>query len=382
MIFGLSYALDILGSNNLSHSKSTAYLSVLIARELGLKEEGAITIYYSALLHDIGIASDYNWKLVDSREMKNHCEVGVKSLRRLPLSEEITDYVLYHHEYDNGTGPFGLKGDGIPRGAGIICLASAFDDEFGNTKKFDRELILTVREWTRKNEPLFSGEILRSFNRLVDREHFLLDYFNHETKYTLSDKIIVKDDVYYSSEDVEKFAHCFADIIDQRSPFTFRHSHGIAELAEKAAVHLGYDEKTQKMMFMSGLLHDIGKLHISTEILHKDSALSPGERFEINKHTYYTRKVLEQIEGFEEITNIAANHHERLDGTGYPYHLTGGMLTELEKVMAICDVYQALSEERPYRSKLSSDRVWEIIDEMVENKHLDKSLVSQMKQAF
>jgi putative nucleotidyltransferase with HDIG domain len=186
--------------------------------------------------------------------------------------------------------------------------------------------------------------------------------------------------MYYDTEDIKKFAVCFADIIDQKSPFTFNHSKGIAELARKAAAFLGYDQEMQEKMYIAGLLHDIGKLHVLPSILHKNDKLTSEERFEINKHTYFTRKILERIQGLEDIVNLAANHHEKLDGTGYPYKMKGDQLSELEKVMAICDVFQALSEERPYRPKLPQEKVWEIISSMADDQHLDKELAERLKQ--
>ena len=381
-IFGLSYALDIAGKNNLSHSKSTAYLSILIAREIGLPEDTVLDVYYAALLHDIGVSDEYVLGIQPSTDMKKHCTIGEEMLKKLPLSEEIPVYVLYHHEYWNGSGQFGLSKENIPKGAQIICFASEFDDLFGKANRFNRDLFLKVQNWLDKNKMLFTEEIVGAFDNLIKREYFLLDYFNHETKYALSNKVIFKDNVNYGSEDIKKFAMCFADIIDQRSPFTFNHSTGIAKLARKAAAHLGYDEETQDKMYIGGLLHDIGKLHVSTDILHKNDKLTPEERFEINKHTYFTRKILEQIQGFEGIVNLAANHHEKLDGTGYPYRLKEEQLSEFDKVMAVCDVYQALTEERPYRAKLPPEKVWSIIDNMTENRHLDKQLVGKIKQVF
>lgn len=381
LIFGLSYALDIAGKNNLSHSKSTAYLSVLTSREIGLDEDVVTDIYYAALLHDIGISNEFTSKeyMVD---MKRHCVIGEEMLKKLPLSKEILKYVLYHHEFYNGSGPFGLAGEDIPKGAQIISLTSMFDDKFGKVDKYDRDLFLSICSWLDKDKALFSEEIFDAFYNLVKREYFLLDYFNHETKYILSDKIVVGNDVYYHMEDIEKFALCFADIIDQRSPFTFHHSIEIAKHAKKAAAHLGYDNETQNKMYIAGLLHDIGKLHVPIDILHKNGPLTLDERFEINKHSYFTRKILEQIEGFEEIVCFAANHHERLSGEGYPYHMDGDQLGELDKVMAICDVYQALIEERPYRTKLPLDQVWSIIDNMAESKHLDKLLIDKVREIF
>jgi putative nucleotidyltransferase with HDIG domain len=373
--------LDIAGKNNLSHSKSTAYLSVLISREIGLTEDEALVIYYAALLHDIGISNEYITKEY-MRDMKRHCIIGEEMLKKLPISEEIPKYVLHHHEYYDGSGPFGLSGKDIPIGAQIICLASEFDDAFGKIKNYNRDLFSKVCTWLDKTRTLFSEEIASVFSGLIKREFFLLDYFNHETKYVLSDKVVVGKDIYYGVEDIEKFALCFADIIDQRSTFTFYHSTGIAKLAKKAVTHLGYDEEIQNKMYIAGLLHDIGKLHVSPDILHKNGPLEPDERFEINKHTYFTRKILEQIKNFEEIVHYAANHHERLDGAGYPYQMVKDQLCELDRIMAICDVYQALTEERPYRAKLPSEKVWSIIGKMAENNHLDKSLVEKLKKVF
>ncbi len=375
LIFGLSYALDIAGKNNLSHSKSTAYLSVQIGKSLGLDEKSVLSLYYAALLHDIGVSNEY--------VMYDHCKTGAEMLSKLPLPEEIPLYVLYHHELPDGSGPLGLSGGDIPLGARIICLASMFDDVFGrNASAFDRTLYIDVCGWLDRNRALHSAGVVAAFGELLKREAFLLDYFNAETKYTLSGKGAVSDPVSYSCDGVKKFARCFADIIDQRSPYTYTHSRGIADLAKKAALYLGYDAKMQETMYISGLLHDIGKLNVPVGILHKNGGLTPEERFEINKHTYYTRKILEQIEGFEEITGIAANHHEKTDGTGYPYRLCGAELTEPQRVMAVCDVYQALSEERPYRTRMPEQQVWDIIGGMAENGHLDGRLAGKLRNAF
>jgi putative nucleotidyltransferase with HDIG domain len=301
----------------------------------------------------------------------------------LPLPEHLAKLVYYHHEYHDGSGIFGLAGDEIPEGAEIICFSSAFDDLFGKYEgDYTHTLYLSVLDWLEDNRAKFSAWLIGAFERLVRREHFLLDYFNRETKHALSENVAISDDTVYGFDDVEKYALCFADLIDRRSPFTFTHSHGIARLAEKAALALGYSPEQTRVMYISGLLHDIGKLHVSTDILHKPGKLSPPERFEINKHTYYTRKILCQVKGFEIITEYAANHHERLDGTGYPYHLTGERLSEPERVVAVCDVYQALTEERPYRAPLPREKVWAIIRGMAADNHLDKALAAQLEDVF
>ncbi len=372
LLFGLSYALDIAGKNNLSHSKSTAYLAVRMADRLGFDGDMVLPLYYAALLHDIGISNEY--------KMFEHCAIGAEMLEKLPLTSEIPLYVLYHHELIGGTGPFGLSGDDIPIASQIICLASAFDDQFGKKAEgFNHSLFQQAENWLAEVRPLFREDVANAFLDLMKQEAFLLDYFSQETKYRLSEKIVVGDDVHYGYGEVQQFALCFADIIDRRSPFTYTHSQGIAMLAREAAALLSFDAEVQDKMYIAGLLHDIGKLHVSTDILHKNGPLTPEERFEINKHTYYTRKILEQIPGLEDVTRYASNHHEKMDGTGYPYRMAGDELSELERVMAICDVYQALTEERPYRAPLTPEKVWGIIDKMTDNGHLDKDLAEKLK---
>lgn len=375
LIFGLSYALDIAGKNNLSHSKSTAYLAVQIGKALELDQDGLLALYYAALLHDIGISNEY--------VLYEHCRIGADMLGKLPLPAAIPAMVLYHHEFFDGSGPLGLAGEAIPLGAQIISLASAFDDCFGHTYgDFDRRLFEEVGRFLDDNGPRHGEKLIGIFKKLLLKEAFLLDYFNHETKYTLSEKVAIRDEVSYKYQDILKYALCFADIIDRRSPFTYTHSRGIADLARKAAAYLGCRLEVQNQMYLAGLLHDIGKLHVSTAILHKNGRLTPEERFEINKHTYFTRKILEQIPGLGEIVDYAANHHEKLDGTGYPYRLPGAELGQLERVMSICDVYQALTEERPYRSKLPAAEVWRIIDDMAEGGHLDQALARKLREVF
>jgi len=375
LILGLSHALDIAAGNNLSHSKSTAYLSVLIGQKIGLDEGSILEIFYAALLHDIG------WS--NFGKTMAHCIEGEIMLRKLPLSREIVKSVLYHHEFFDGTGAFKLSGDDIPISSQITGFASCFDNDFSHAAKdYDRDLFVTIREWLLRNSSLFSKVVINAFSDLIEHEFFLLDFFNQEAKYSFPDKTPVADNTYYGYDDVVKYAQCFADIIDRKSTFTYTHSHGIASLARNATAGLGYNHETQDKMYVAGLLHDIGKLHIPTTILHKNGDLTPEERFEINKHSYYTRRILEQIQGLEDIVDIAANHHERVDGDGYPYRLSGSQLGGLDKIMAICDVYQALSEARPYRERLSPRSVWGIIDFMAENGHLDHNLVMQIKQLF
>ena len=347
----------------------------MMAKELGFDDAAVLDVFYSALLHDIALDETY--------DMKGHCTAGAKMLEKIPLPSRVVANVLYHHEFYDGSGEFGIKGGGIPMGAQIICLASSFDDMFGKrNEKLTRDVVLEINAWLNSRRGSLSKGVANAFEKLIGREYFLLDYFSRENKLILCEKLAFRDNIYYGFSDVKKFALCFADIIDRLSPYTYSHSTGIAELALRSAAFLGYGNEAQEEMYIAGLLHDIGKLSTPIEILHKNGKLSKEERFEIKKHAYYTRRILERVEGFERIVEYASNHHEKLSGTGYPYCLYGENIGELERVMAICDVYQALIENRPHRDKMLLEEVWGIIEWMACADHLDKELVGKLKDQF
>jgi len=370
LIEGLSYALDLAEKSDLYHSKHVAYISVMIAKELKLSIKQQEDIYYAALLHDIGASNTYL--------IEEHCRVGRDIILKLPIEKTIAEYVYYHHERLNGTGPFKLKGDKIPLASQIIRVANIFDSKFSRIGKLDLNTKNIIEKWLNINEELLNPEIITVFHKMIEKEYILLDYFSREFNNVLLRRVDIQEHN-LEFEDVLVFTHAFSQIIDMRSKFTYEHSVGIATLVNRITPRLGYDFEMQNKMYVAALLHDIGKIAISNDIIDKEGKLEERERYEINKHTYYTRWILEQIEGFEDITEYASNHHEKLNGKGYPVHLAEDKIGELERVLAICDIYQALTEDRPYRKKMTIDKIWSIINEMVINNELDGKIVDKIK---
>ena len=111
-------------------------------------------------------------------------------------------------------------------------------------------------------------------------------------------------------------------------------------------------------------MHDLGKLSVPEEILEKPGKLSPEEFRIIKKHTYYTYRILDVIPGFDEINRWASFHHEKLDGSGYPFRLHEENIPTGSRIMAVSDVFSALTEDRPYRMGLPRQRVVEILGQM------------------
>jgi len=148
------------------------------------------------------------------------------------------------------------------------------------------------------------------------------------------------------------------------------------------ADYYGYDEIMKTKLIIAADLHDIGKLAISNDIIDKPGPLNEEEMTKVKKHTYYTRMSLQHIEGFEDINEWASNHHEKLDGTGYPYGFKADRLDFNSRLMACLDVYQALKEERPYRKELSHEKSVGILRAMAENGGVDHNIVNDINEVF
>ena len=151
-------------------------------------------------------------------------------------------------------------------------------------------------------------------------------------------------------------------MIDAKSPFTARHSQRVAEIADGIAAVLGFDADARRTMLRAALQHDIGKLAISSRILDKPDKLTDEEFRAIQTHPVHTLRILERAPCFAPLADLAANHHEKLDGSGYPRSLDARHLDLPMRVLAVADVYEALTADRPYRGPLPVEEALAIID--------------------
>jgi putative nucleotidyltransferase with HDIG domain len=154
----------------------------------------------------------------------------------------------------------------------------------------------------------------------------------------------------------------FADIIDAKSPFTFGHSVRVADVAREVARQCGLDAGEQRHIYRAGLLHDIGKLGVSSAILDKDGPLTHDERTAMERHPRYTLEILQRVGAFRSFAWTAALHHEKLDGSGYPFHLPGAALDLPSRILVVSDMYDALTSDRPYRRGLPEPAAVEIME--------------------
>ncbi|WMJ79634.1 HD domain-containing protein [Clostridium sp. MB40-C1] len=363
------------------HSKRTAYIAIKIATELNLDTESMQCLYISSLLHDIGVTSSVSLTKNHTSEkfIKQHCVDGANILNPFPVFNDISDIILYHHENYNGTGAMGLKKDEIPIISQIIRIADlielSYKEKVPSFKQRDY-----IIDWIKSKENIiFSSEMVNAFLTLSQKDSFWFDVEN----VAFIDYILLYNsphlDIYLNLQDFEKIAEIFSRIIDSKSKFTAEHSKGIAYLAYKISKHIGYSKEKCTKMKIAGLLHDIGKLAIPSKILDKNGPLTKNEFSIIKTHVYYTAIILNKIEDIPEISEWASNHHEKINGDGYPNRLNGDNLSEESRIIAVCDIYQALTEDRPYRKGLNIHKAISIMDEMSEKNYICKNALNHLK---
>lgn len=162
------------------------------------------------------------------------------------------------------------------------------------------------------------------------------------------------------AEFVTSVVRALTSAIDAKDPYTCGHSDRVARLAVRLAQEMGADTDTLNLMYMAGLLHDVGKIGIDDNVLRKPGRLTDEEYEHIKLHPELGCNILSGLKQLEDCLPIVRHHHEQWDGNGYPHGLAGEAIPKLARITAVADAYDAMSSDRPYRKGMPEDRVNEI----------------------
>lgn len=394
LIGACSYALDCIEAELVNiknkHGKRVAYISVCMAKYWSIKGDALQDLAICALLHDNAL-TQYIAEEVQNKpdfEIKNglsevrtnmHCIYGEKNISKIPFKTDVSNVILYHHEHADGTGPFQKKWYEIPLFARIIHLADLVDIIENNMDTDNNYRWDFICQYLLQNKDiLFDSECVNAFLQTFTKESFIFDHSFEEKLW----KIVPRDKQTFDWEVCKNIADFFAKIIDYKSPFTSRHSIGVAEKAALLASYMGLDLISVQKMYLAGALHDIGKMAIGNEILEKPDKLTDDEFSKMKNHAGYTYLILSEVHDFEEIRDWAALHHEKLNGKGYPFGKTAEELNEPERIMACIDIYQALTEDRPYKEGLSHKKTCDILDDMAQKGFVDFDISRKIRECF
>lgn len=345
---GLQFALG------LRHGERVAYIAMRLGRSLGLSKEELVRVTVAGLLHDIGALGCFREYHGDPCILEQHCLVGAVTVEHFPSGSILASAIKYHHETpDPLYSALRAPSEEVPLMARILSLADQIDLWLKRRLSSHRERD-EILEWvTMETGTLFYPEVAAAFKRVAQKEAFWLD-IEQVDLLQISTGLLLGQWQLPAMRELETgftddLAATFADLIDQKSQFTARHSRSVAETVERLARGLGWEEDRLHEIYVAGLLHDLGKLSIPKKILDKPGPLDPAEIDIIRTHTYYTHRLLTEAGFPTRMAEWAAHHHERLDGKGYPFALAGKEIDEGSRLMAIADIFAALTEDRPYR---------------------------------
>jgi HD-GYP domain-containing protein (c-di-GMP phosphodiesterase class II) len=157
-------------------------------------------------------------------------------------------------------------------------------------------------------------------------------------------------------DDLERALRAVGDFADLKSPYTVGHSRAVAELASDAAAQAGLDAGARRLVLLAGLVHDVGRVGVSSLVWGKEGPLSRTEWEQVRLHPYTTERVLDRAESLREVVAVAAAHHERLDGSGYHRGVPASVIARPARLLAAADAFHAMTEPRPHRTALAPEQ--------------------------
>lgn len=431
IVGALSYALDITEGQPEGHTLRCCWIGMHLGQKLGLADAALSDLYYTLLLKDVGCSSNAarlcqlylandlqfksDYKFIDhtlpqllgfilshtgmkeslaerfraiiniarnggeiARELiETRCTRGAEIARQMRFSETVAQGILDLDEHWSGKGqPVGLAGQSISLGARVALLAQVIDVFFksGGPRAAMREIRQRRGDW-------FDPALVDLFEDIAGDPQFWVGLGAADIEARVLalepvELVITLDDDY-----LDDVAAGFARVVDSKSPFTSGHSDRVALFTDMIAEAMDLSAENRRWLKRAALLHDIGKLGVSNQVLDKPGKLDDAEFAEIKRHPVLGEMILSRIAAFADLARIAATHHERLDGTGYPRGLTAEALPLETRIVTTADIFDALTADRPYRAAMPVSKAFEIMTGML-GTSLDPDCFAALQRAI
>lgn len=383
LAMSLSEAIDLVSPDVANHHTQVAYIAHNIGAKMDLSTEHKNDLMLAGMLHDVGALSLRErvsiLQFEESEKFHQHAELGYLLLRIFqPLLGAATLTRFHHVPWNNGGGS-SFKGLPVPVGSHILHLADRVYSLIDKQKEILGQRRTICDKIKELSGSIFMPELVDIFCDLSMKESFWFDTVSLSLMTLLANRAR-SDAIDLSMDRILLLANVFSKIIDFRSPFTATHSDRVAATAKALSRFAGFSEREYLMMEIAGYLHDLGKLSVPSEILEKPAGLAYEESNIMRKHTYYTYRIIDRIGVLGSINGWASFHHETLDGTGYPFKLKGNELSLGSRIMAVADVFSAVTEDRPYRKGMPRDDAFNTLQLMAKNGKLDPRIISLLIQ--
>jgi HD-GYP domain-containing protein (c-di-GMP phosphodiesterase class II) len=371
-----------------NHSKRLACVTNRLACALNFSTEMKYDLAALSILHDNGASlkilhdnllgnAKAKQNIIESS--KEHCRIGEDNISSFPFLTSPKNIILYHHEKFDGSGFFGLKGHEIPLMSQLINLADTLDLKFDLRNVYKNgghheEIKAFIKERAGTH---FAPDLTEIALHVISEEDLWANLSDEKIDEVLNLTVpSYKSEMSY--KEIHDITKIFSHIIDAKSKFTMMHSSELTKLMSRMAKFYNIKGDEFWKLIIASDLHDLGKLGISNYILDKPGSLTDEEFSKIKEHPVTAKHNLEKVQGFGEISEWAYNHHEKLNGTGYPRGLSADELDFNSRLLACLDIYQALGEIRPYREAMTHDESIKIMRHMVGNGLIDPEITEDI----
>jgi HD-GYP domain-containing protein (c-di-GMP phosphodiesterase class II) len=417
LIASLSYALDITEGQPPGHCVRCCWIGMHIGYWIGLPEDQLWELYYTLLLKDLGCSSNAaricELYLTDDLDFKRdyktvgdslpqvlgfvlkhtglkaglaerfrsvmtilrdgpdiarslvatRCQRGAEIAGLLRFPQGVSNGIYSLDEHFNGNGkPARLAGAAIPIHSRIALLAQVIDvfhTQGGKTAALE-EVRARSGQW-------FDPQLVEAFGQVAQSA----DFWETLDGPAIDDAVAAmapdgQGRQHALDEDyLDDIAAAFGQVVDAKSPYTSGHSGRVALYTDMIGEGLGLSGQRRRWLKRGALLHDVGKLGVSNSVLDKAGALDRAEWDAVKLHASFTETILGRIEPFRELAAIAAAHHERLDGNGYPRGLTAEDIRIETRIITTADIFDAITAARPYRGAIPVPQALEMMRKTV-----------------
>jgi HD-GYP domain-containing protein (c-di-GMP phosphodiesterase class II) len=382
VVYSLSDALDLVGVTHIHHGKRVAYMAAECGKFLKWTAPRLDDLYVAAMLHDCGVSKTIVHSKLKQMEWENeneHCVLGESLLKQCAPLAYLSSFIRHHHTHWSALAHLDFPVE-VKLAANCIFLADRVDVLTVSAMQSQSNILLckdaVVAEIVARSGKWFSPELVDAFVNVAVSEAFWFCLEREQVDAYALTWTERKKKYQVDFEELRSLVNLFSFIVDAKSPFTAEHSKGVGRLTRYLGEQMALPEKSCDTLELAGLLHDLGKLRVPDEYIEKPNRLTPQEYSMVQRHSFDTFNVLKNIPGFEEVALWTSQHHERLDGSGYPYHLCEAALSLEARIVAVADVFQALSQNRPYRSAMQPAEVLGVLQKDVGAGKLDKQVVA------
>jgi HD-GYP domain-containing protein (c-di-GMP phosphodiesterase class II) len=407
VIGALSYALDLTEGEPPGHAVRSCVIGMRLAEELRLDPATRSDLFYALLLKDAGCTANsariaalfgaddhavkhsskrvdwaspvsaFVWSVrtvapgrsvrtrfdrllaikdegeVTKSLMQARCDRGAEIARMLGFSDRTAEAIRALDEHWDGRGqPRELAGEEIPLEGRILCLAQTVEI-FHSMDGIEGAYGVAAR----RRGGWFDPELVAAMGAFRDDTAFWASLAGADlTRWEPPDRLLTA-----GPERLDRIAGAFAAIVDAKSEWTHERSNRTSVVATELGAELAFDAADLADLRHAALLRDVGHLAISNRILDKPANLTPAEYDRVKEHPLFTQWVLERVSCFCDLAPVAGAHHERLDCCGYPRRLGPDELSMPMRVLAVADVYDALTSERPYRDAFAEEDALDIM---------------------